>query len=123
MENQTIANYVKESREFCSQECIREPCNQIITFTDTNEFYYPSLKSIKFSSMVPSAPGVKITSKAVMMPLDFVLYISNSLGFWFGVSVMSLHSIRWRKLVSKSQALPPKLCWSYSFCFDVCITE
>ena len=94
-ENNSIRSIVSLIVANCTNMTSRIPCNQVISFTDTyTSFNSEHPHEIELKSIAPYSPTMIVTSVASMSFLDFIQFVCNSLGIWFGVSLMSLNPSR-----------------------------
>lgn len=89
--NKSIPNFVNEASLRCREQCVRQPCDLLVTFTEGEDFHFRGMKSTVLQLFLPIGPEIVITSVPWMTFTDFLLYLSNCLGIWFGLSVMSFY--------------------------------
>ena len=93
--NNSIQSIISKIVANCSNISSRIPCNQMISFTDTHTSFNPlHPDEIELKSIAPNSPRMIVTSVKSMGFLDFIQFVCNSLGIWFGVSLMSLNPSR-----------------------------
>lgn len=94
IENATLSDFVRNSNDKCRSKCSRVPCFQAISFTDSAMSHYPeSATSLRIVSMVPNKPVFSVSSIPATPPLDFLVYLCNCFGIWFGLSIITLNPL------------------------------
>ena len=93
LKNKNISSLVTVSEIKCRKRCSKTPCVQTTSFTDS--YSYHSRKrsrenSLRLISTVPYAPTLLITTIPLVYFIDFLQFLCNSFGIWFGFSVLSL---------------------------------
>ena len=88
--NETFASFLLSTQETCKSKCSGTPCYQIVSFTDHSDYYVKSTKEeLKVTSMLPKRPALHIISIPSTTSIDFLLYICNCFGIWFGLSFVA----------------------------------
>ena len=94
LRNKTISSFVWNSEAKCKSQCDRVACIQDVSFTDSQAYYSSEMAGqLRVVSMVPSAPELLIASVPATTSTDFLLYICNCFGIWFGLSFFKCHFI------------------------------
>ena len=91
MRNETMKKIVKETEHYCEDKCSHKPCFQSVTFTDNHHFHHFSIKTVMFTLMSEGSPTYEITSNPFMTTTEFIQFLCNPIGIWFGFSIISLH--------------------------------
>ena len=90
MSNERLTNLLWQLEQKCWEKCTFTPCFQIVSFTDLINYYNSRDKArLKIISMVPKRPTLIISSIPATTKTDFLLYICNCFGIWFGLSFMT----------------------------------
>ena len=85
--NETVAAFVRTAEDECKSRCSFTSCFQEVSFTDSRD-YYKNLGEgvLRLIAMTPKRPALYIQSIPTTSFTDFLLYICNSFGIWFGLS-------------------------------------
>ena len=75
----------------CRAKCSRLPCDFRVSFTEGQDFSVPNFSQFLVRFFTPTAPELIITIVPWKSLQDFLLYLSNCIGIWFGISVLSLN--------------------------------
>ena len=94
LENKTFSNLLFRLQGICRSKCTFNPCYQVISFTDSSDYYnFKDEGSLRIISMVPKRPALISTSIPATTITDFLLYICNCFGIWFGLSFVTCDPI------------------------------
>ena len=97
LENGSVAQFVENAQTICAEKCSRIPCFQSVSLSDTSISYEPqSNASLKLISLVLNKPPVHTVAVPATRLIDFFLYICNCFGIWFGISFLSINSLKLR---------------------------
>ena len=90
-ENRTLVREIERKITFCSENCTRDLCSELISVTrvDTRPYLYEN-GSFTVASFCSKSPTVFITFEPTINFYAFVIYLSSCCGIWFGISVRSL---------------------------------
>lgn len=95
MFNETIRKTVNETHAKCENLCTRLKCTSRYATTSVDSYSEKYFKNMTvFYVHIPDSPSNEVTFKALVDLLDFVTYISGSIGTWFGISIASLNPIQ-----------------------------
>ena len=105
--NKTFANLLWHAQQECWKKCTFTPCFQTISFTDSNDYYNIKDKGrLRIISTVPKRPTLIISSIPATTETDFLLYICNCFGIWFGLSFLTCNPyFLWIKIVKLRQRI------------------
>ena len=93
MRNETVKSFVKETEHYCEERCSRPPCSYLVSFTNIYHKHHPLIKNIMFTPITESSPGYNIKLVPSMTTIEFIQFLCNPIGIWFGFSVLSLHPV------------------------------
>ena len=93
-ENATIHREIMLIASECRAQCEGLPCDFKVSFTKGHDFALPDIHQFLVSLSPPTAPELIITTVPLMRFTDFLLYLSNCIGIWFGISVRSLNPLK-----------------------------
>lgn len=96
-ENATFNRMLMSLAADCRKKCMRLPCNFKVSFTEGQDFLVPHIHQFMVHLFAPTSPELVITTVPWELLQDFLLYLSNCLGIWFGISVLSLNPSRLRE--------------------------
>ena len=97
MENQTIYSNVMNIEKKCFEMCSRISCERSISYTSAKVHYDDSeFKHLRIQARVPSSPTIHISSKVILTFTEYVQFVGNCVGTWFGLSVMALNPLRFK---------------------------
>ena len=94
LKNKTFSDLLFDIQGTCRSRCSFLPCLQLVSFTDSSDYYnFKDKGSLRIISMVPKRPALVITSIPATTLTDFLLYICNCFGIWFGLSFVTCDPI------------------------------
>ena len=107
VKNKTFADLLWNLQRMCRSKCTFTPCDQVVSFTDSDDYYnYKDEGNLRIVSTVPKRPALVITSIPATTLTDFLLYICNCFGIWFGLSFMTCDpNIIWFKILDFRQLI------------------
>ena len=95
--NETLVQDIKSKSEACLKKCSRRSCNYWYSVTVTETFLYYNKETIALASTCSNRPSVTIQFLPRITFMEFVMYMSSSLGIWFGISIMSINPFNSRR--------------------------
>ena len=105
--NETLVRDIKSTSEACLTKCSRKSCNYWYSVTAVETFTPLSNNTVALGSTCSNRPAVIIQFLPRIPFMEFIMYISSSLGIWFGISVLSINPFNSRrKSVGKQKARP-----------------
>ena len=107
LKNETMADVATKSFQECHSSCrTKKEC--LTRFSKTTiEVYWETTLYFNFAivSMVPTAPHIIVTAVAFLNLIEYIVQIGTCFGMWFGLSIISFHPTRWKKMIkTKAQA-------------------
>ena len=103
--NKTILREIKTGINNCNRSCNRQRCNDWYTVTGVDALAYLLNNTITIGSGCSKRPAVIIQYLPRITFMEFVMYVSSSLGIWFGTSILSINPFNSkRKCVRKGKA-------------------
>ena len=102
--NKTLLQDTKTGTDNCSKICNQKSCHERFYVTDVSstEMLYNGLVSI--GSCCSKRPMVIIEYLPRIPFMEVIMYVSSSLGFWFGISILSINPFNRRKSGRKTNA-------------------
>ena len=84
---------IRSIEEDCSRKCNRRPCSSVLTGTDVSR---QMVTSISMGLRVMTSRQLYVTSFTIpfMAPVEYFSFVTGCFGTWFGVSFVSLSSLR-----------------------------
>ena len=98
MRDETIKKFVEETEHYCEERCSRPPCTYLVSFTNIYQKHHPKIKKLMFTPITESSPGYNIKLVPFMTIIEFIQFLCNPIGLWFGFSVLSLHPVNMKSL-------------------------
>ena len=87
IQNETVAFILSQIQQDCNSHCSYMPCYQIVSFTDSDNYYNSDDEGyLSIVSLVPQRPALHVSSIPSTSIPDFLLYMCNCFGIWFGLS-------------------------------------
>ena len=87
IQNKTVVSILWQIQQDCSTRCSHIPCFQIVSFTDCDNYYNTNDEGyLRIVSLVPKRPALHVSSIPSTSIPDFLLYMCNCFGIWFGLS-------------------------------------
>ena len=116
--NKTLHQDTRTRTVICRKICNQKSCNERFSVTDviSTEFLRNGLVSIL--SSCSNRPVVTIQYLPRITLLEFILYISSSLGIWFGISVFSVNPFNGNKCERRMRRMKTRK--HYSFDNELC---
>ena len=105
--NQSFIKSERNENSCCSLKCTKHECNEWFSVTSAVGLEYTRLGSLTLGSCCSNRPYVAIHFVASISVWDYIIYISSSIGIWFGVSVFSLNPFKNRKSHSYNTMIMP----------------
>lgn len=93
MNGPKIQNICKD----CQSACKSTACRAGFTVTSSRYRYSSGAASVGFSLTVPVESLIELTSQPTMYFVEFFSFLCTCIGTWFGVSFLSINSIRFLK--------------------------
>ena len=97
--NETILQDIKTKTTTCFKSCNRKRCNDWYSVTGIDSFAFLLNNTITIASGCSKRPAVIIKYLPRITFMEFVMYVSSSLGIWFGISVLSINPFNRRKTI------------------------
>lgn len=99
--NETVLKFTDQAFEECQLRCrIKTGC--VIQFSKTTAEEHQG-DVLTLLSMLPSAPHMSLFSVPSLNLVEFIVQIGSSFGMWFGLSIISFSSIKWKALQKKDR--------------------
>ena len=111
--NETILRNIEARLNHCKNSCSRKLCNDWYSVTGADTFPNLLNNTITISSGCSKRPAVIIQYLPRITLMEFVMYISSSLGIWFGISVLSLNPSNRSKCDGVAERIKTKKDYSY----------
>ena len=103
--NKTTLQNLKATTKSCHKNCKRKPCDDWYSVTVVDSFAFLYNNTITIASGCSKRPAVIIKHLPRVTLMEFVMYVSSSLGIWFGISILSINPFNSRrKCVRKRKA-------------------
>ena len=103
--NETLVRDIKSKSKACLKSCSRRSCAYWYSVTIAETFSLLMNKTIALGSTCSNRPSVTIQFLPRITVMEFVMYVSSSLGIWFGISILSINPFNSRrKCVRKRKA-------------------
>lgn len=90
-ENATFQHIMMKIGDECRAQCSLQPCYYRVSFTEGHDFVIPDVNQYMLHFFTSTAPELIITTLPKQLLQEFLLYLSNCIGIWFGISVLSLN--------------------------------
>ena len=91
IKNETVVSMLWQMQQDCNSRCSHMPCFQIVSFTDSENHYSNHPEGyLRIVSLVPKRPALYVSSIPLTSIPDFLLYMCNCFGIWFGLSFIVL---------------------------------
>ena len=91
LRNKTLVGDIKLESEACLKKCSRKGCSYWYSVTGVESFSYLNNHTIELGSTCSNRPAVDIQFQRKITIMEFVMYVSSSLGIWFGISILSIN--------------------------------
>ena len=91
LKNQSLIQDLKTGDEKCMIECNKKSCNDWYSVTTAKTLPYIFNQTLTVISSCSKRPMTIIQYLPRITLMEFVMFISSSLGIWFGVSVLSIN--------------------------------
>ena len=95
--NETLARDIKSKSQACLTKCNRTYCSYDYSVTNTNTFSHKYNNSITLESTCSNRPAVIMQYLPRITIMELVMYVSSSLGIWFGTSILSINPFNNRR--------------------------
>ena len=89
--NETIKKFVEETEHYCEEKCSVSPWFYFVSFTNFYHWHHSKLENMMFTPITESSPGYSIQLVPFLTIIEFIQFLCNPIGIWFGFSVLSLH--------------------------------
>ena len=89
--NETILQDIKAGLNNCNNSCQRKLCHDWYSVTGVDTLAFLLNNTITIAGGCSKRPAVIIQYLPRITFMEFVMYVSSSLGIWFGISVMSIN--------------------------------
>ena len=91
LKNETLIEDVKLRNDRCVAECTENLCHDWYTVSNLETLPLRRSNTLSIVSRCSTRPTVVIQHLPRITFMEFILYISSSLGIWFGVSIISVN--------------------------------
>ena len=91
LKNETLLQNVKLRNEECVAQCTGNLCRDWYTVTNLETLPLLRINTLSIVSRCSTRPTVFIQYLPRITFMEFILFISSSLGIWFGVSIISVN--------------------------------
>ena len=91
MENKTLFQDVQARNEECMKMCNRKGCHEWYSVTNLKAVPYKLNATLSIVSSCSNKPTVIIQYLPRITFMELFMYVSSSLGIWFGISVLSIN--------------------------------
>ena len=91
LRNETLVQDIKSRSAACLTKCNRKKCYYWYSVTGVASFSYVKNNTIELASTCSNRPAVIIQFLPKITPMELVMYVSSSLGIWFGTSILSIN--------------------------------
>ena len=95
--NKTLVRDIKSKSEACLKKCSRRSCNYWYSVTAAETFTTLRNNTIALGSTCSNRPAVVIIFLPRIILMEFLMYVSSSLGIWFGTSILSINPFNSRR--------------------------
>ena len=95
-ENKTLEKIASDGYNECHLCRVKTECNTKFSKTTVVEQEYNRLL---VRSMVPSGAFTSITTVPLLTLIEYIVQVGSSIGVWFGLSVLSFHPTKWKKMI------------------------
>ena len=100
--NKTLVRDIESESQACLKKCSRKSCNYWYSVTSVETFSHLNNDTIALGSTCSNRPSLRIQFLPRITSIEFVMYVSSSLGIWFGTSILSINPFNSRrKFVTK----------------------
>lgn len=111
--NKTLLQDTKTRTDICSKICNQKACKETFSVTDVSSSEYLQNGLISIGSSCSNKPVVTIEYLPRITFMEFVMYISSSLGIWFGISVLSINPFNRSKCGGVARTIKTRKHYSY----------
>jgi len=109
IQNKSLLDIIDKGNEFCAKKCNRKSCRTWYTITNVRGFHWMVNESVSLSSRCDLKPSIIVSHQAKLVFLDFFIYISSSIGVWFGMSIIKMNPF----IFNRKSRLPSIISNSY----------
>ena len=96
--NKTVLQDIKVKSDTCREKCNQKSCHESYSMTSTTAYPYLKNNSVSIASSCSQRPVTVIQFLPRITFMEFILYISSSLGIWFGISIFSINPFKKSRL-------------------------
>ena len=89
--NKTLLQDTRTRTDICRKICNQKFCNEKFSVTDVSSTQELNSRLLTITSSCSTRPMVIIEYLPRIPLMEFVMYISSSIGIWFGTSVLSIN--------------------------------
>ena len=101
LQNDTFEALLTSYEERCNSRCSRTGCFHHWYFTEAT---VEGGMNFGVRANSPVKPSFMVTFKARIMMMEMIIYVLSCLGFWFGVSILSIHLLLFKWLRKRFSA-------------------
>ena len=101
--NKTLFQATKTQTDICRKSCNQKPCHERFSVTDVSSSEYLHKGSIYIGSSCSNRPKVIIEYLPRITLIEFAMYISSSLGMWFGISILSINPFNSKRKYGRNE--------------------
>jgi len=99
--NQSLLDYLQENNRKCLLNCkTRHQCLEVYSLTTLEPDSWMINNSISITASCPRQASTIINYIPNLLLLDFIVYISSSVGIWFGISFIHINPFSSSKLTN-----------------------
>ena len=91
LRNETLLRDIKSNSQACLTKCKRKKCYYWYSLTNINTFPRLNQNSLTIGSTCSNRPAVIIKYMPRITVMELVMYVSSSLGIWFGTSILFIN--------------------------------
>ena len=89
--NKTLLQDTKTQTDTCRKICNQKPCNERFSVTDVTSTEHFRNGLVSIASSCSPRPVVIIEYLPRIPFMEFITFVSSSLGIWFGISILSIN--------------------------------
>lgn len=102
--NTTLIQEIKAMNEECMKDCNKYLCEEWYTVTEVVTSPFLHFDTISIASACSNRPAVVIQHKPKVTLMEVLIYMSSSLGIWFGISFMSINPFQAYRIRTKTKS-------------------
>ena len=102
--NISLIQEIKTMNEECMKNCNKHACEEDLTVTVVSTSPTLHFDTISVASVCSNRPAVVIKYMARVTFMEILIYMSSSLGIWFGMSIMAINPFEYKSIRTKAKS-------------------